>query len=192
MLNIILFGPPGSGKGTQADGLVKKYGLLHISTGDLFRSEIAKKTELGLAAKAYMDAGNLLPDAVTIGMLRSTMAAHPEVNGFLLDGFPRTIPQAQALDVLLSESGESVTQLIAMQVNEDELVARLLNRAVTSGRTDDSDETIIRNRMKNYKEQTTPVADYYATQHKTTHIDGMGTVDAVFARLSKVVDSCLV
>ena len=189
MLNLILFGPPGSGKGTQADTLVAQYGLMHISTGDLFRAEIGNNTPLGIAAKTFMDAGNLVPDDVTIGMLRNKMAAHPDVKGFLLDGFPRTIPQAEALDALFAESGNSVSQLVALQVAEAELVRRMLGRAINSGRTDDADETIIRNRLQVYSAQTTPVATYYAAQGKTTYIDGVGTIAAVTDRLLTAIDA---
>ena len=189
MLNLILFGPPGSGKGTQADNLVKKYDLLHISTGDLFRAEIGNSTPLGLAAKSYMDKGNLVPDSISIGMLRNKMAEHPEVKGFLLDGFPRTVPQAEALDALLAELGESVSQLVALEVADDELVQRLRKRAETSGRTDDGDENIIRNRLHVYNAQTTAEADYYAAQGKTTKIDGVGSVTAIADRLVAAIDA---
>ena len=192
MLNLILFGPPGCGKGTQAENLVARYNLLHISTGDLFRAEIGGQTALGLEAKTYMNKGMLVPDSVTIKMLAKKMAENPDVKGFLLDGFPRTIPQAEALDALFAARGETVAQLVALQVDEDELTRRLLKRAEHSDRMDDGNEEIIRKRFAVYNEQTTPVAEYYAEQGKTARIDGLGTVAEVSARLFAAIETALV
>ncbi len=180
MLNLILFGPPGSGKGTQASKLVEKYNLLHISTGDLFRYEIGNKTPLGLEAQSYMNEGKLVPDSVTIGMLKNKVSAHPEVEGFIFDGFPRTIPQSEALDELMSELNQSISLLIALEVEDDEIVSRLLNRGKTSGRADDTDEAIIRKRMSVYRNETAPVFGYYKEKGKALSIAGMGSVEEIF------------
>lgn len=188
MINLILFGPPGSGKGTQAAKLVEKYTLLHISTGDLFRYEIGNNTPLGLEAQSFMDKGELVPDAVTVGMLRNKVESNPDVAGYIFDGFPRTIPQSQALDNLLSEKNDSITKLIMLAVEEEELVCRLLERGKTSGRADDTDEKIIRNRIAIYKKETTPVFDYYAAQDKAVKVDGVGEIEEIFARLCAEVE----
>jgi len=188
MINLILFGPPGSGKGTQAQKLIAKYGLIHISTGDLFRYEMGYNTPLGQQAKAYIDRGELVPDSVTIGMLRNKVEAHPEAKGFIFDGFPRTIAQAQALDALLSEKGTTVTALVALQVNDEEIVNRIKLRSASSGRADDSDEAIIRNRITVYKNETSPVFDYYAGTGKSHSINGIGSIEEIFGRLSAAVD----
>ena len=161
MLNLILFGPPGSGKGTQASKLVEKYNLLHISTGDLFRYEMGNDTPLGLKAKEYMSKGELVPDEVTIGMLKNKVDANPDVAGYIFDGFPRTIPQAEALDKLLSEKDHTVSGLLALDVEDEELVKRLLERGKTSGRKDDSDESIIQNRISVYNKETAPIFNFY-------------------------------
>lgn len=189
MINLILFGPPGSGKGTQAKKLVEKYELLHISTGDLFRYEIGNQTELGIQAKAFMDRGELVPDEVTIGMLRSKVENNPDVNGYIFDGFPRTIPQAEALDALLSEMGYAITGLIALDVNDEEIVARILERGKSSGRSDDNDESIIRKRISVYNESTSAVYAYYDQFNKSFRIDGIGSIDEIFDRISDKVDS---
>ena len=157
MINIVLFGPPGSGKGTQAKLLQKKFNLLQVSTGDLFRYEIGNKTELGVLAKSYMDIGQLVPDTVTIGMLKNKLNANPDVAGYIFDGYPRNITQAEALDSLMQEKGQTIHMLVALKVEDEEIVRRILNRAKTSGRTDDADETIIRKRIQVYKEETSPV-----------------------------------
>lgn len=188
MLNLILFGPPGSGKGTQAARLVERYGLLHISTGDLFRYEIGNNTPLGLEAKSYMDKGQLVPDSVTIGMLKNKVLANTGVNGFIFDGFPRTIAQSEALDALMEELDQSITALIALDVSEEEIVDRLLERGKTSGRTDDNDEAVIRKRIGVYKEETTPVFDYYAKFDKSIRIDGIGSIDEIFTALCLEID----
>ncbi len=189
MINLILFGPPGSGKGTQAARLVEKYQLVHISTGDLFRYEMGNNTPLGQKAKAYIAQGELVPDEVTIGMLRNKVEAHPEASGFIFDGFPRTIPQAEALDKLMAEEGTSVHALVALYVDDTEIIQRIKLRGATSGRTDDLDESVIRNRIEVYKTETTPVYDYYAGQNKSHQVDGVGSIDAIFDRLCTVIDA---
>ncbi len=192
MLNLILFGPPGSGKGTQAAKLLEKYNLLHISTGDLFRSEIGNGTALGLEAKSYMDKGELVPDAVTINMLKSKMEQHPDVKGVIFDGFPRTTPQAQALDKMLSEKGTEVAMLISLSVNDNEIVERIMKRGETSGRSDDLDPKIIQNRINTYKSQTTPVFEYYAQQDKSKEIEGIGEIEDIFAAICNQIDAVAV
>lgn len=189
MINLILFGPPGSGKGTQAAHLVEQYNLVHISTGDLFRYEMGNNTPLGEKAKAFMAKGELVPDEVTIGMLRNKVEAHPDAQGFIFDGFPRTIPQAQALDALLSEMGTAVSGLIALHVDDEEIVHRILLRGATSGRADDNDESVVRKRIAIYKNETTPVFDYYATQNKSYNVDGIGSIPDIFGRLCQLVES---
>jgi len=188
MINLILFGPPGSGKGTQAANLITRYGLVHISTGDLFRYEMGNDTPLGLEAKAFIAKGELVPDSVTIGMLRNKVEAHPEASGFIFDGFPRTIVQAEALDALLAEKGGQVNALLALVVADHEIVERILLRGATSGRTDDADEAIIQNRIEVYKNETTPVFDYYASKGVSHSIDGVGEIKAISERLYKIVD----
>jgi adenylate kinase len=188
MINLILFGPPGSGKGTQAEKLVKKYKLVHISTGDLFRYEMSNNTPLGQEAKAYMAKGELVPDSVTIGMLKNKVEKHPESNGFIFDGFPRTTPQAEALDAFLKSKKQQVSGLISMEVEDEELVKRLLGRGKTSGRADDNDESIIRNRMAVYKNETVPVFDFYTIQNKSYKINGIGSILAIFRRLTKIIN----
>ncbi|MCB0622107.1 MAG: adenylate kinase [Saprospiraceae bacterium] len=188
MINLILFGPPGSGKGTQAAYLVDKYQLLHISTGDLFRYEMGNNTRLGMEAKRYIEKGELVPDEVTIGMLRNKVEMHPEAAGFIFDGFPRTVAQAEALDALLAESDQEVNALLALEVDDEEIVQRILNRGKTSGRDDDNDETIIRNRIDVYKRETTPVFDYYDERGKSQKVDGLGTIKEIFERLCAAID----
>lgn len=188
MLNIVLFGPPGSGKGTQAKNLVEKFGLLHISTGDLFRYEMGNDTPLGLKAKEYIKKGELVPDEVTIGMLQNKVNGHPEANGFIFDGFPRTVAQAEALDAFLAEKEQSVTVLLALEVEDDEIVKRILNRGKTSGRPDDNDEEIIRNRIKVYNAETSQVYDYYGKQEKSKSIPGMGSIEDIQNRLFTEVE----
>ncbi len=188
MINLILFGPPGSGKGTQAAKLVEKYDLLHISTGDLFRYEMGNDTELGKQAKEFIAKGELVPDSVTIGMLKNKVNANSDVAGYIFDGFPRTIPQAEALDVFLSEKNESVSALIALDVDDEEIVQRILNRGKTSGRPDDNDESIIRNRIEVYKSETSPVFDYYAQSNKSVKINGLGSIEDIFERLCDKID----
>jgi adenylate kinase len=189
MINIILFGPPGSGKGTQAAFLIEKYQLIHISTGDLFRYEMGNDTPLGREAKAYIAKGALVPDEVTIGMLRNKVEMHPDAKGFIFDGFPRTIAQAAALDQLLAEKNSAVSGLLALRVDDEEIVNRVMLRGKSSGRPDDADETIIRYRINVYKNETTPVFDYYAQQNKSYSINGVGSIDDIADRLSRIVDS---
>ena len=188
MTNLILFGPPGSGKGTQAAKLVEKYGLVHISTGDLFRYEMGNNTPLGLEAKSYIDKGALVPDSVTIGMLKNKVDKHPGAKGFIFDGFPRTTPQAEALDKLLDSMGQSVSALIALDVEDEEIVQRLLLRGKTSGRKDDANEAVIRNRIEVYKNETTPVYDFYDKSNKSMKINGLGSIETIFERLSAAID----
>lgn len=192
MINLVLFGPPGSGKGTQAQKIIEKYGLVHISTGDLFRYEMSHDTPLGQQAKAYIAKGELVPDSVTIGMLRNKVEAHPDAKGFIFDGFPRTIAQAEALDALLLEKDTAVMALIALQVHDQEIVKRIKLRGATSGRTDDSDEEIIRNRISVYKNETSPVFDYYASKGKSHSVNGIGSIDEIFGRLVDVIDQTAV
>lgn len=188
-INIILFGPPGSGKGTQAAKLVEKYGLLHISTGDLFRYEIGNKTPLGIEAQGYMSKGQLVPDSVTIGMLKNKVEANPDAKGFIFDGFPRTIAQADALDEYLKSKEEGVSKLIALDVEEKEIVSRLLKRGETSGRADDQDENVIKNRIAVYKKETAIVFDHYAKSNLSNTVHGMGTIEEIFNRLSDAIDA---
>ncbi|HVY75516.1 MAG TPA: adenylate kinase [Puia sp.] len=188
MFNLILFGPPGSGKGTQSERLIDRFGLKHLSTGDILRSEIRQGTKLGLEAKSLMDAGQLVPDAVVIGMIRSALDNNPDAKGFLFDGFPRTTAQAEALDRLLKEKGTTIHVVLALQVSKDELVKRLLNRGLTSGRTDDVDESVISSRIEEYERKTTPVADHYKQQNKVVYIPGEGSVEDIFSRLCNEID----
>jgi adenylate kinase len=189
MINIILFGPPGSGKGTQAVKIAEKYHLVHISTGDLFRYEMTHDTPLGLEAKAYVSRGELVPDAVTIGMLKNKMEMHPDASGFIFDGFPRTIPQAEALDQLMNEKGFVISCLLSLEVNEDEIVKRILSRGATSGRADDNDESIIRNRINVYRQETSPVYDYYQSKELAHTIYGIGSIDDIYENLCSAIDS---
>jgi adenylate kinase len=189
MLNLILFGPPGSGKGTQAEKLIKKYNLFHISTGDMFRYELKNDTELGQLARSYMDKGELVPDSVTISMLQKRVEDNPAVNGFIFDGFPRTTPQAEALDNFLAERGQAISGLVELAVTDDEIVKRILLRGQSSGRADDNDEDIVRNRIAVYRRDTTPVADYYAEFGKSHKVEGIGSIDDIFEKLCATIDS---
>lgn len=189
MLNLILFGPPGSGKGTQAAQLIDKYNLFHISTGDMFRYELSNNTELGQLAKSYMSKGELVPDSVTISMLEKRVTDNPDVKGFIFDGFPRTTTQAVALDAFLAERGQSITGLIELLVNEDEIVNRILLRGASSGRADDNDESIIRNRFAVYRSETTPVGEHYEALGKAHKIEGIGTIEEIFDKLCATIDS---
>ena len=188
MFNLILFGPPGSGKGTQSERLISKYGLKHLSTGDILRSEIAGLTPLGLAAKSFMDKGQLVPDEVVIEMISSALDNNPQANGFLFDGFPRTTAQAEALDKLLTQKGTSIAVVLALQVSETELVKRLLNRGLTSGRSDDTKEDVILARLAEYEKKTAAVADHYRKYDKVVYIKGEGTIDEIFDSLSDAID----
>lgn len=189
MTNIILFGPPGAGKGTQAEVLKQAYNLVHISTGDVFRYNIRNETELGLLAKSYMDKGQLVPDEVTIKMLKAEVEKNQEANGFIFDGFPRTEAQAEALDELLSSKNTQVNGMVALEVDDEVLVKRLLERGKTSGRKDDSDESIIRNRIKVYYDETAILKNYYQKQGKYFGVDGVGSIDEITERLKNVIDT---
>jgi adenylate kinase len=189
MKNLVLFGPPGAGKGTQADVLKEKYNLLHISTGDVFRYNIKNETELGSLAKSFMDQGDLVPDQVTIDMLKAEVEKNPEANGFIFDGFPRTESQAKALDDFLAEKGASINGMIAIEVPENLLVERLLKRGETSGRADDQDESKIRNRFNEYETKTAILKNYYAEQNKYYGVDGVGSIEEITSRLCEVIDT---
>ena len=191
MFNIILFGPPGSGKGTQSARLVEQYGLIHLSTGDLLRSEISRKTALGMEAKAIMDRGELVPDAVVVGMIASALENNPMAKGFLFDGFPRTVAQSEALDNLLHQKRTSIGVVLAMQVSEEELVNRLLNRGLTSGRSDDNSEEVVRARIEEYHKKTSVVADYYRKFDKVAEIKGEGSVEEILLLLCSEIDKRL-
>ncbi|MBW7953056.1 MAG: adenylate kinase [Chitinophagaceae bacterium] len=191
MLNIILFGPPGSGKGTQSEKLIAKYCLKHLSTGDLLRNEIAAKTPLGIEAKNFMDKGQLVPDEVVIGMISSALEANPLAKGFLFDGFPRTEAQSIALDNLLQFKHTQIDIFLSLEVNEEELVKRLLNRGLTSGRSDDTNEEVIRARIIEYENKTSVVADYYKKFNKVAAIKGEGSVEEIFALLCNEIDKRL-
>ena len=189
MTNVILFGPPGSGKGTQAQKLAEKFNFLHISTGDLFRAEIGNKTELGREAMSYISKGLLVPDEITIGMLRKNVEENHEVKGVIFDGFPRNVLQAEALDDLLAKRDQMISALIALEVNDQEIINRILERSKTSGRTDDTNEEIIKNRISVYKDETTPVFDYYQETGQSYRINGMGSIEEIFDRLSDLIES---
>lgn len=189
MLNIVLFGPPGAGKGTQSEKLIDKYQLVHLSTGDIFRANIKGETELGKLAKSYMDKGELVPDQVTISMLESEVNKHEDPKGFIFDGFPRTSAQAEALDEFLSSKNTEITCMLALEVEEEELRARLLNRAKTSGRPDDADPAIIQNRIDVYNRETAPVAEYYKNQSKYKGIHGIGSIEEISDRLFQAIET---
>jgi adenylate kinase len=189
MLNLILFGPPGAGKGTQSEFLVETYGLVHLSTGDIFRANIKGETELGQLAKSFMNKGQLVPDDVTIRMLESEVESHPEAAGFIFDGFPRTTAQAGALDALLTGRETSVSSMLALEVPETELRDRLISRAATSGRPDDADPAVIQKRIDVYNDETSPVAAHYREQEKLISIDGVGSVTEITDRLREAIDA---
>jgi adenylate kinase len=188
MINIVLFGKPGAGKGTQAEFLKDKYNLVHLSTGDIFRFNIKNDTELGRLAKAFMDKGDLVPDAVTIQMLQSEVDKNPQAAGFLFDGFPRTIAQAEALDTFLTSKNQEITATVALEADDNILVARLLERGKTSGRPDDQDEEKIRNRYDEYNQKTAPLMNFYKNQDKFYAVNGIGSIAEVTERLSLVLD----
>ena len=188
MLNIVLFGPPGAGKGTQSQNLIEKYGLIHLSTGDLLRGEISQGTELGLEAKKLMDGGILVPDEVVIGMISNKLDANRNAKGFIFDGFPRTVAQAEALDQLLKTKNAAIAVMIALEVNDDELEHRLLLRGKDSGRPDDANPEVIRKRIHEYNNKTAPVAGFYKSQHKFKSINGIGSIDDIFGSINGVID----
>ncbi|RYH72541.1 adenylate kinase [Flavobacteriaceae bacterium 144Ye] len=189
MTNFVLFGPPGAGKGTQAEFLKEKYSLVHISTGDVFRFNIKNETALGMLAKSYMDKGELVPDQVTIDMLNAEVEKNADAKGFIFDGFPRTNAQAEALDKLMDQKDSQINAMIALEVDDEVLVQRLLERGKTSGRADDADENIIRNRIKEYYKKTAILKDYYSAQDKYYGVDGVGSIEDITERLSAVIDS---
>tara|TARA_A100000164_G_scaffold344121_1_gene342951 strand:- start:347 stop:922 length:576 start_codon:yes stop_codon:yes gene_type:complete len=189
MLNLVLFGPPGAGKGTQATRLVEKYHLVHLSTGDIFRSNIKEGTDLGLLAKSYIDKGALVPDEVTIGMLEAEVNSNSNAKGFIFDGFPRTAAQAQALDAFLSSKGTEVSSMLALEVNENELITRLLERGKSSGRADDQDAGIIKNRIQVYENETAVLKTYYANQNKFFGIEGIGSIESITLGLCEAIDT---
>jgi len=189
MTNLVLFGPPGAGKGTQAEFLKEKYNLIHISTGDVFRYNIKNETALGTLAKSYMDKGGLVPDEVTIKMLNAEVEKNADANGFIFDGFPRTEAQAKALDKLMEDKDSSINAMIALEVDDEVLVGRLLERGKTSGRADDADENVIRNRITEYYNKTAVLKNYYSAQNKYFGVDGVGSIEEITERLNKVIDA---
>jgi len=189
MLNLVLFGPPGAGKGTQSQNLIERYGLRHVSTGDLLRNEIAAGTALGLEAKKLMDAGVLVPDAVVIGMVENLVKANLDSKGFIFDGFPRTVAQAEALDAMLANYGTSIDVMVSLLVDHDTLVERLLNRGLTSGRPDDQNRELIERRVVEYTEKTTPVAVFYATSGRFREVLGIGEIDDIFKNICTKIDA---
>ncbi len=188
MLNIVLFGPPGAGKGTQSEKMIEKYGLVHLSTGDLFRKHLGEGTELGKLAQSYMDDGNLVPDEVVIDMVRDKIKTTDDPKGFIFDGFPRTVHQAHALDDMLSDFDTSVSGMIALDVPDEELKKRLLERGKTSGRADDQNDEKISNRIRVYKEETLPVAAFYKKKNKLNLVHGVGSIQDIFHNIRVVVD----
>jgi adenylate kinase len=188
MLNLVLFGPPGAGKGTQSQKLIDKYNLVHLSTGDILRSEITQGTALGIEAKKLMDQGILVPDEVVIGMISNKLDSNKDAPGFIFDGFPRTVAQAEALDGLLKTKESEISCMIALEVSNNELLSRLLLRGKESGRPDDANSTIIAKRIEEYNNKTAPVANYYKKQEKFCSINGIGSIDEIFASISKVIN----
>ncbi len=189
MLNIVLFGPPGAGKGTQSEKLIHEYHLVHLSTGDIFRANIKGGTELGNKAKQFMDQGQLVPDEITIGMLESEANKHPDAKGYIFDGFPRTPAQAEALDSFLISKETSISGMIALEVEEEELRTRLMIRGKDSGRPDDQDTAIIQKRIDVYKNETEPVRDFYKAQNKYTGVNGIGSINEIFDRLCAAIET---
>jgi adenylate kinase len=187
MRNLVLFGPPGAGKGTQSEFLVNHYNLVHLSTGDVFRYNIKSGTALGKLAQSYMDLGKLVPDEVTISMLQAEVEKHTEAEGFIFDGFPRTTAQAEALDTFLTSRGDSIETMLSLEVEESELKKRLLARSLTSGRADDADEAVIQKRINVYHAETAPVADFYKALGKFKSINGLGSVEEITNRLVKAI-----
>ncbi len=191
MINLVLFGPPGAGKGTQSENIIKKYNLAHISTGDLFRKHLKEGTPLGKLAQQFMDEGKLVPDQVVIDMVDDKIKNDGKVNGYIFDGFPRTVAQAEALDQLMNSKGTPISCMISLEVPREELKKRLLNRGLTSGRTDDQDENKINTRIQVYLDETLPVATYYQRQGKLNTLNGVGTIDGIFTNICRVLDQHL-
>ncbi len=189
MKNIVLFGPPGSGKGTQAANIIDRFGFVHLSTGDMLRAEIKAETKLGLEAKTLMDKGDLVPDSVVIGMIENKLDDNTDASGFVFDGFPRTVAQAEALDSLLEKRNAPIQKVLSLKVSEEELTRRILDRGQTSGRADDQNESIVNNRVKEYRTKTEPLANYYAKQNKLVEIAGEGSVEEIFSDLSKAIEA---
>lgn len=188
MLNLVLFGPPGAGKGTQSQKLIEKHGLIHLSTGDLLRGEISQGTALGLEAKKLMDEGMLVPDEVVIGMISNKLDANKDAEGFIFDGFPRTVAQAEALDNLLESKAATISHMIALEVDAEELERRLLERGKESGRADDANPEVIRKRIKEYNDKTAPVAGFYKNQDKFKSINGIGSIDQIYGAIDAVIE----
>ena len=188
MFNLVLFGPPGSGKGTQSANIIDKYNLVQLSTGDILRGEVKNETPLGIEAKKFMDQGQLVPDEVVIGMISSKLDENPEVKGFIFDGFPRTVAQAEALDNLLEFKNNPINVVISLLVGEEELKTRLISRGEVSGRADDNEEVIV-NRIKEYHAKTSPVADYYRLKNTLVELPGEGSVDEIFDSISDIIDT---
>ncbi len=188
MKNIVLFGPPGAGKGTQSEKIIDKYNFVHLSTGDLLRAERSEGTELGKKAQEFMDKGELVPDEVVIGMIEKKIKANKDSNGFVFDGFPRTVEQAKALDQMMADNDLSISGMVALEVDEQELTQRILERGKTSGRADDQDEEKIKTRVKEYNNKTAPVADYYQAQGKFVSIAGVGEIEEIFQSLCQEID----
>ncbi|MEO1050625.1 MAG: adenylate kinase [Bacteroidota bacterium] len=189
MLNLILFGPPGAGKGTQSEKIIDHYNLTHISTGDLFRKHLGEGTELGQMAKKYMDVGNLVPDEVVIKMVEEKIKETEDTNGFIFDGYPRTVAQAEAIDKFLKDRGTPVSGMICLEVDEEELWKRIQGRAKVSGRADDQDKDKFDNRIKVYQGETLPVAEYFQSHGKCSSVEGTGTIEEIFSRISSIIDS---
>jgi adenylate kinase len=191
MLNLVLFGPPGAGKGTQSEKLIANYGLIHLSTGDLLRSEISQGTKLGLEAKKLMDLGQLVPDEVVVGMIENKLTSNPNSKGFIFDGFPRTTKQAEALDSILTKFNAPITLMISLEVEKTELIKRLLERGKASGRPDDANEVVIENRINEYNNKTLPLKSYYLQQNKLSSINGIGSIEEIFTTICKSIDAVL-
>jgi adenylate kinase len=191
MLNVVLFGPPGAGKGTQSEKLITKHQLIHLSTGDILRNEVAQKTELGMEAKKLMDQGLLVPDEIVIGMIEKKIDAAESPEGFIFDGFPRTAAQAEALDKMLSKKNTSISMMLALEVEVEELIRRLLNRGKDSGRPDDQNEDVIRKRINEYNNKTAPLKEFYTKQGKFHGIDGAGDIDEIFEKLESAIETSM-
>ena len=189
MLNIVLFGPPAAGKGTQSNLLIERYNLIHLSTGDILRGEIAAGTSLGLQAKSIMDKGGLVSDEIVIGMIASKLENNPNAKGFIFDGFPRTANQAKALDILLEEKGTSISVMLSLKVSDNELIKRLIARGKDSGREDDKNQSIITNRINEYNNKTAPLKEFYLSQNKLSEVEGTGSITEIADKLNLVIDT---